>query len=109
MVKTLINEFLKLINIERELMRIPKEMKQEEQVDIIDIDNEDETWHETEKQKEEKKKIVNITFQEYDPLFNPKAKPIEKGDLEHYIICPQCGAKLKTTADTCFLCGTKIG
>lgn len=81
----------------------------DEKIDIIDIDNEDETWNDVKKTEEEVKKVVNINPLDNDPLFNPKAKPIKQGDLEHYKICPQCGAKLAIDATTCFLCGNKVG
>lgn len=77
---------------------------------ILDVDSEDTTWQDQKKltEAEETLKVVTIDPLKDDPLFNPEAKPVKAASLDHYKVCPNCGARLDVDAQICFLCGKQI-
>lgn len=81
-----------------------------DEVLILDIDNEDETWNNEKKltETEQTLKVVSVDPLKDDPLFNPDAKPVKLASLDKYKICNKCGTRLDADAKICFLCGAQI-
>lgn len=94
----------------------------EDQKNIYDIDLPDEkqkedeyVWHPKKNiksntvYKAERNKLnakVNITTKETNEIIDTK-KSKKSNDEETTKICPNCGAKLKSTQEVCHICGTK--
>ena len=50
---------------------------------------------------------VNINIKENNEIIDTK-KQINNKEPENPKICPNCGAKVKNNANTCYICGTKL-
>lgn len=76
---------------------------------ILDIEDDD-TWHDQKQlsESEKTKKVVTIDPLKDDPLLNPDAQPIKIAHLDQYKVCKNCGARLDSDAEICFLCGKRI-
>lgn len=106
--------------------KIDEEIKQDKPIEVIELEDTNTVIEDFTSQDIDKSKKLSIFGTSDEPLqakvydvkeiskeekieiIEPIIEEIKKEESKRPAYCPQCGAPLSETADTCFLCGNKI-